>query len=109
MLFAARTKSEWVAITILSIATAAHQGWSANLFTTASDMFPSSAVGSVVGIGGMAGSVGGVLLSLSAGRILQVTHSYASLFYLAGSVYLVAIVVMQVMVPRMRRVKLGVA
>ena len=60
--------SEWVAIGLLSLAAAAHQGWSANLFTTASDMFPRSAVGSVTGIGGMAGAVGGALLAATGRR-----------------------------------------
>lgn len=106
MLFAAKAHSEWVAIGILSVAAAAHQGWSANLFTTASDMFPSSAVGSIVGIGGMAGSVGGVLLSVSTGRILQLTHSYNSLFFLAGIVYLVAIGILKVLAKNFRRVNL---
>jgi MFS transporter, ACS family, hexuronate transporter len=106
ILAAGRTQSEWIAIAILSIAAGAHQGWSANLFTTASDMFPSNAVGSVVGIGGMAGSVGGVLLSISAGKILQVTHSYTSLFLLAGSVYLVAVVVLRVLAPDLKRIQL---
>ena len=67
----------------------AHQGWSANLFTTTSDMFPYSAVGSVTGIGGMAGAAGGALIAFYAGHILQRTHSYASLFAIAGSAYLV--------------------
>ena len=106
MIFAGHLRSEWVAIGLLSLAAAAHQGWSANLFTTASDMFPSSAVGSVVGIGGMAGSLGGVLLSIAAGRILQMTHSYALLFVLAGSVYLAALLILRVMVPGLKRVAL---
>ncbi|MFY9855139.1 MAG: MFS transporter, partial [Terracidiphilus sp.] len=84
---------KWAAIGLLSIAAAAHQGWSANLFTTASDMFPRSAVGSVTGIGTMAGAVGGFLLASFAGHILQITHSYASLFALAASVYLLALFV----------------
>ena len=106
MLVAGHVHSEWVAIGLLSLAAGAHQGWSANLFTTASDMFPSNAVGSVVGIGGMAGSIGGVLLSLGAGRILQATHSYAPLFALAGCVYLVALAVLRVLAPGLRRVEL---
>ena len=73
---ATRLQSEWAAIALLSLAAGAHQGWSANLFTTSSDMFPRSAVGSVVGIGGMAGSVGGALFAFFAGHILQLTHSY---------------------------------
>lgn len=106
MFFAGRVHSEWVAVGLLSLAVAGHQGWSANLYTTISDMFPSSAVGSVTGIAGMAGSAGGVLLSLSAGRILQLTHSYTPLFALAASVYLLAFVVLRVLAPRLGRITL---
>jgi ACS family hexuronate transporter-like MFS transporter len=70
-------------------------------------MFPGNAVGSIVGIGGMAGSVGGVLLSLAAGRILQLTHSYTPLFALAGSVYLLALAVIRVLAPGLPRATLG--
>ena len=103
--FASRTNSEWVAVGLLSLAAAAHQGWSANLFTTVSDMFPKSAVGAVVGIGGMAGSVGGVLFSLSAGWILQITHSYASLFAIAASAYLVAFVILRALAPGLKKIE----
>jgi ACS family hexuronate transporter-like MFS transporter len=103
MLAVGRTHSEWIAIAVLSLAAAAHQGWSANLFTTASDMFPNSEVGSIVGIGGMAGSIGGVLLSVQAGRILQWTHSYTPLFMLAGSAYLIAITVLALLAPGLKR------
>lgn len=104
---AAHLRSEWVAIGLLGLATAAHQGWSANLFTTASDMFPRSAVGSVVGIGTCGGSLGGMLLAASAGWILQITHSYNSLFVLASSVYLLALGVIVALAPGLR--KAGVA
>jgi ACS family hexuronate transporter-like MFS transporter len=104
--YASHVHSEWAAIALLSLAAAAHQGWSANLFTTASDMFPSSAVGAVVGIGGMAGSVGGVLLSISAGKLLQVTHSYAVLFGISASVYLIAVLVLRVLAPGLHKVEL---
>ena len=97
--------SEWAAIGLLGLAAAAHQGWSANLFSTPADMFPRSAVGSVTGIGGMAGSVGGMLLSTSAGYILQFTHSYASLFALAATVYLVAFAVILILAPGLRKVE----
>jgi ACS family hexuronate transporter-like MFS transporter len=96
--------SEWVAISLLSLATAAHQGWSANLFTTASDMFPRTAVGSVTGIGGMAGAVGGALMVNYAGYILQLTHSYATLFAIAASAYLVALLILITLAPGLRRV-----
>jgi ACS family hexuronate transporter-like MFS transporter len=99
--------SEWLAIGLLSIATAAHQGWSANLFTTTSDMFPKSAVGSVVGIGTCAGSFGGMLLAASAGWILQITHSYVSLFILASTVYLIALFIIELLAPGLKKVELG--
>src|SRR6185503_18051353 len=73
VMFASQTKDLWVAVGLISVAAAAHQGWSANLFTLASDMFPRRAVGSVVGIGGMAGAVGGILFSSATGHILQWT------------------------------------
>jgi ACS family hexuronate transporter-like MFS transporter len=104
--FAGRTNSEWVAVALLSLAAAAHQGWSANLFTTTSDMFPKSAVGAVVGIGGMAGSVGGVLFSLSTGWILQITHSYASLFGIAASAYLIALLVLRTLAPGLKKIEM---
>ena len=74
----------WSAIALISLAAGAHQGWSANLFTTPSDMFPRSAVGSVVGIGGMAGSAGSALFALFAGHTLQAAHNYAILFGIAA-------------------------
>ncbi|MFT4111135.1 MFS transporter [Silvibacterium sp.] len=95
--------SEWAAIILLGIAAGAHQGWSANMFTTASDMFPRQAVGAVVGIGGMAGSVGGVLLANFTGHVLQKTHNYSVLFVIASSVYLLALVVINLLAPKLRR------
>ncbi|MCE9630844.1 MAG: MFS transporter [Planctomycetia bacterium] len=101
MLFAAQAKSLWVAVGLVSLAAAAHQGWSANLFTLASDMFPKRAVGSVVGIGGMAGSVGGMLIALVVGAILEKTGSYVPIFVIAALAYLVALTVIQLLVPRL--------
>jgi ACS family hexuronate transporter-like MFS transporter len=100
-------QSEWTAIALLSLAAAAHQGWSANLLTTPSDMFPRSAVGSVAGIGGMAGSVGLFLLSTYAGHILHRTHSYASLFAIAASAYLVALGFILLLAPGLKKVELA--
>jgi len=101
----AHLQSEWVAIGLLGLAAAAHQGWSANLFTTVSDMFPRSAVGAVVGIGGMAGAAGGALLAFFTGHILARTHSYSILFILAASVYLLALAVVNLLAPRLRKVE----
>lgn len=98
--------SEFAAIALLSLAAAAHQGWSANIFTTASDMFPRAAVGSVTGIGGMAGSAAGSLFAVFIGYVLQFTHSnYASLFVIAGSAYLLALLVIVVLAPGLKRVE----
>jgi len=97
--------SEWTAIALLCLATAAHQGFSANLLTTPSDMFPRTAVGSVAGIGGMLGSVGGFLLANFAGYILQLTHSYASLFAIAASAYVVSLVIMFLLAPGLKKVE----
>jgi ACS family hexuronate transporter-like MFS transporter len=98
-------KSVWTAIALISVAAGAHQGWSANLFTTSSDMFPRSAVGSVVGIGGMAGSVGSALFAFFAGHVLQLTHSYASLFAIAASAYLLALIVLYLLAPGLKKVE----
>jgi ACS family hexuronate transporter-like MFS transporter len=101
---ASSVKSVWTAILLISVAAGAHQGWSANLFTTSSDMFPRSAVGSVVGIGGMAGSIGSALFAFFAGHVLQLTHSYASLFGIAASAYMLALVVLYVLAPGLKKV-----
>src|ERR1035438_10530755 len=104
---ASSVKSVWSAIALISVAAGAHQGWSANLFTTSSDMFPRSAVGAVVGIGGMAGSLGSALFAFYAGHILQLTHSYASLFGIAASAYLLALVILCLLAPGLQKVELG--
>ena len=101
VIFATLTSNLWVSVLLIALAAAAHQGWSANIFTTASDMFPRQAVGSVVGIGGMTGSVGGMILQASVGLIVAYTGSYFSVFIIAGSAYLVALLIMQLLTPRL--------
>ena len=101
----ADNSGKWIAIGLLSLAAAAHQGWSANLFTTASDMFPRSAVGSVTGIGTMAGAVGGFLFPLLAGHILQILHSYSILFIIAASVYLPSLFILVLLAPGLKKVE----
>jgi ACS family hexuronate transporter-like MFS transporter len=100
------TESEWIAIGLLGLAAAAHQGFSANLFTIPSDMFPRREVGSVTGIGGMAGAVGGALLMIYAGNIVQLTGSYATLFILAASVYLISLLILLLLAPGLKKVEL---
>ena len=90
-----RVHNEWVAVALLSVAAAAHQGWSANLYTTVSDMFPREAVGAITGIGGMAGSVGGVLFSAGVGWVLSHYHQYSILFAISSLAYLLALIVLR--------------
>jgi len=97
---------KWAAIGLLSLAAAAHQGWSANLFTTASDMFPRSAVGSVTGIGTMAGAAGGFLFAKLAGHVLQISGSYSVLFIIAASVYLISLLVTILLAPGLKKAEL---
>jgi ACS family hexuronate transporter-like MFS transporter len=106
VVFAAKASNVWVAVVLVGIAAGAHQGWSANIFTTTSDMFPRQAVGSVVGIGGMAGAIGGMLISKTVGWILQSTGSYVPIFIIAGSAYLVALAIIQLLAPKLEPVPL---
>jgi MFS transporter, ACS family, hexuronate transporter len=105
------TTNIWQAVVLISLAAAAHQAWSANIFTTASDMFPKKAVSSVVGIGGMAGSVGGILFPLLVGIILDnykaagnIGGGYNVIFIICGFAYLLAWGVMHLFSPKMERV-----
>ncbi len=85
------TSNFYVALGLISLATASHQAWSANIFTLVSDMFPKKAVGSVVGLGGMAGAIGGMFMTLVAGGLLQATHNYVPLFIIAGVMHPLAL------------------
>lgn len=96
----------WIVVALMGLATAGHQGWSATIFTLPSDMFPKSAVGSVTGIGGMAGGIGGVLLQLGAGTILTFTHSYVSLFAMACLAYPVALLAIHLITPNLTPAKM---
>ena len=103
---AAHATNLWTAVLLITIAAGAHQGWSANIFTLTSDMFPKRAVASVVGFGGMAGAVGGMLIAKAVGYILQWTGSYLPIFIIAGSAYLVALLVIQLLAPKLEPVNL---
>jgi MFS transporter, ACS family, hexuronate transporter len=106
MMFASGARDLWVAVGLISIAAAAHQGWSCNLFTLVSDTFPRQAVGSVVGLGGMAGAIGGMLIAKLTGYLLQVTGSYVPVFLIAAFAYLTALAVIHILVPRLEPAKL---
>jgi ACS family hexuronate transporter-like MFS transporter len=105
IVFMSGSSNLWTAVFFIGLAAAAHQGWSANIFTLVSDIFPKKAVGSVVGLGGMAGSIGGMAFSMTAGYLLEWTGSYMTLFYIAGSAYLIALVIIQMLVPTIKPIE----
>ena len=103
----------WLAVIIIGVAASAHQAWSANIFTTVSDMFPKKAVGSVTGIGGMAGAVGGILIARLAGKLFdhykalgQLETGYYIMFFICGSAYLIAWLIMHLLAPNMRQINI---
>lgn len=99
-------RSEGLAVLIVGIAAAAHQGWSCNVFTLASDMFPRRAVGSVIGFAGMCGAIGGMLIAKITGYVLETTGSYALIFLLSASAYLLTLLVVHLLVPQLKPVQL---
>lgn len=107
IVIASITSSLWLAVVLIGIAAAAHQGWSANIFTIASDMFPKQAVGSVVGIGGMFGAIGGMVISPLVGYILQTTGSYVPIFIIAASAYLIALLIIHLLAPNLEPAKIN--
>jgi len=109
IIMAARVSGLWAAVGILALSTASHQGWSANLFTLSSDMFPRRAVGSVTGIIGTAGAFGGMLIAEVTGYLLQKTGSYNLIFAIAAGAYLTALLVIHLIVPRLTPASLDAA
>jgi len=101
IVFAYNMQSLWGVVTLIGLAGAAHQGFSANLFTLTSDTFPTQAVGSVVGMGGMAGAIGGMLIAKIVGYTLQWTGSYMVPFLMAGCAYLLALAAIQLLAPKL--------
>jgi ACS family hexuronate transporter-like MFS transporter len=113
VVFAGYLSNMWAITALISLAAAAHQAWSANIFTTASDMFPKKAVSSITGIGGMAGSIGGIIFQPAVGMLLDYftkhnnkTLGYTIIFLICGSAYLLAWIVMHLFAPKQTRVQL---
>jgi len=105
IVFAYDARNLWVAVGLIGMAAAGHQGFSANLFTMTSDLFPAQAVASVVGIGGMAGAVGGMFIAKLVGFILQRSGSYQIPFLIAGSSYILALGLIHLLTPRLKPVQ----
>lgn len=99
--FAYRVESTWSAVLLIGLAAACHQGFSANLYTLTSDMFPARTVGSITGIGGMAGAISGFFSARVVGHVLQWTHSYKVPFIMAGFGYLLALAIIHILAPRL--------
>ena len=106
IMLAARAGNAWFAVCLIALAAGAHQGWSANIYTLASDMFPKGAVASVVGFGTLLGTIGGMGIAKMVGYILQRTGSYVPIFILAGTAYLVALAFVQILAPRLERAEI---
>ncbi|MDP4284334.1 MAG: MFS transporter [Bacteroidota bacterium] len=101
----------WLAVLIIGLATSAHQAWSANIFTTVSDMFPKRTVASVTGMGGMFGAIGGILIAFFAGKLFDhykalgdIDTGYYIMFIICGSAYLIAWVLMHFLAPKLKRI-----
>jgi len=106
IVLASVTSSLWLGVILIGIAAAAHQGWSANLFTLTSDTFPKQAVGSVVGIGGMFGAIGGMVIAPLVGYILAKSNSYVPIFIIAASAYLIALLLIHLLSPKLEVAKI---
>jgi len=104
IMLAARTANAWLAVSLIALAAGAHQGWSANIYTVASDMFPRSAVASVIAFATLLGTIGGMFIAKIVGYTLQSTGSYLPVFIMASLAYLVALACVQVMTPQLRPV-----
>jgi ACS family hexuronate transporter-like MFS transporter len=105
--------SMWFAVIIIGIAASAHQAWSANIFTTVSDMFPKRAIASVTGIGGMAGAVGGIMIAKAAGLLFDhykaagdIRVGYGIMFMICATAYILAWLVMHALVPKFKKIEM---
>ena len=101
----------WWAVGIIGLAMSAHQAWSANIYTTVSDMFPKSATATVTGIGGMFGAIGGIIIAKSAGLLFDyyknlgdLDSGYLVMFFICGSAYLLAWLLMHLLVPKLEKI-----
>lgn len=107
--FITQIHSLWLATVVVGLVAAAHQAFSANLYTLPGDVFPRSAVGSVIGIGGMLGGIGGMIMAKSVGQVLETTGGYEPIFAVCGCIYLLAVLVVHLLTPKMEPVKFAAA
>lgn len=104
-MFAPLVSNLWAAVLLISLATAAHQGWASNIFTITSDIFPKNAVGSVTGVAGFFGAVGGAISATVIGSVLEITGSYFIIFAMASRAYIIAWLIIKLMIPEIKLLK----
>jgi ACS family hexuronate transporter-like MFS transporter len=102
LVFAVNTESLWIAVILIGLAGAAHQGWASNIFTIISDIYPQKAIGSMVGLSGFVGSLGGALSASFVGLIIQITNSYFYIFLIAGLTYYIAWIILKIFIPEIK-------
>lgn len=107
ILFATGASHLWSAVAILGLAAAAHQGWSSNLYAVVSDTVPRGSVASVMGIGGAAGAIGGMIMAQYVGHALESFGSYWPVFVWASSAYLIALLILHLLLPRIGEAEAG--
>jgi len=96
-------ESLWTSVILISIAAFAHQGWASNIYTVVSDYYPKNAVGSMTGLAGFSGSIGGILAAIFVGQVLEITKSYFIIFLIAGCAYVIAFFVLQLFLPKTKK------
>ena len=105
LIFAAQVQNIWLVVGIIGMATAAHQGWASNIFTMVSDIYPKHAVGTMVGLSGFTGAIGGALAASFVGLALKFSGSYTLIFLIAGSMYMLAWGILKLMIPKISLIK----
>ena len=104
LIFVARIQNGWIAVILIGFAAAAHQGWASNIFTVVSDIYPKNTVGTMIGLSGFTGAIGGALSASFVGLLLKFTGSYTLIFVAASSMYLVAWLTLKIFIPRIEEI-----
>lgn len=107
VMFVSKTQNLWVAVVLIALAAAGHQGWASNIFTIVSDIYPKKAVGSMMGLSGFAGAVGGALSATFVGILLETTGSYFLIFLLAASVYMINWLILKLFIKEIKPIEIG--
>jgi ACS family hexuronate transporter-like MFS transporter len=106
LVFATQVQSIWIVAFIIGLAAAAHQGWASNIFTIVSDVYPKKAIGTMVGLSGFTGAIGGALAASFVGLVLEISGSYTLIFIIASAMYLLAWLILKLMIPQIQQIKL---